>query len=333
MLDVLIKNGWVVDGTGNPAYKADVAIQGDRIVAVKRGLEGEAKRVIDAAGKTVTPGFIDAHSHSDSTIVANPTAESTIRQGITSEVVGNCGMSLAPMTEAARRSGSGGFGSFKGVEQPTGSFGEVLGKLEQMGMSDNLAWLVGHNTLRAVAGVSGSRCREDQFQVMESALREAMEAGALGLSTGLEFEPGRSATTEEITRLAKVAGEYGGFYASHIRNRDAHLQEALDEFIGIVRAAGTKGEVSHLNVRYNTGAPEGAWQRAVDSLEAARAEGLEILTDFTPMTYGIGSMASILPPWVREGGLAAASAWASLAETYSARPRSCSQACSGPTSA
>jgi len=303
MLDVLIKNGWVVDGTGNPAYKADVAIQGDRIVAVKRGLEGEAKRVIDAAGKTVTPGFIDAHSHSDSTIVANPTAESTIRQGITSEVVGNCGMSLAPMTEAARRSGSGGFGSFKGVEQPTGSFGEVLGKLEQMGMSDNLAWLVGHNTLRAVAGVSGSRCREDQFQVMESALREAMEAGALGLSTGLEFEPGRSATTEEITRLAKVAGEYGGFYASHIRNRDAHLQEALDEFIGIVRAAGTKGEVSHLNVRYNTGAPEGAWQRAVDSLEAARAEGLEILTDFTPMTYGIGSMASILPPWVREGGL------------------------------
>ncbi len=304
MLDILIRNGWVADGTGNPIYPADVAIQGDRIVDVGSLAGAEAATVIDARGKIVSPGFVDAHSHTDATILANPTAESTIRQGITTEVVGNCGMSVAPATAAARASGAGGFGSFEGIDVPACSLAEFLELLADIGTSNNMAWLLGHNSVRAVAGLSGPRATEEQFRVMERVVREAMEAGALGLSTGLEFEPGRSTTTEEIIRLTKIVAEYDGFYASHIRNRDAKVLDAMAEFMEIVRACGTRGEVSHLNIRHNTGAPDGAWQRAVEMIEEARRDGFDVLTDMTPLTYGIGSMASILPPWVREGGAA-----------------------------
>ncbi|MGE5618697.1 MAG: N-acyl-D-amino-acid deacylase family protein [Sphingomonadaceae bacterium] len=302
MLDLLIRGGWVADGTGNPAYPADIAIEGDRIVDVGRLPEAQADCTIDASGKIVCPGFIDAHSHTDSTILGNPTAESTIRQGITTEIVGNCGMSIAPVTEEALSGGMGGFGSFAGIHPRVGGFGQILEYVAHLGTSQNLAWLLGHNTIRHVAGVSGSRVTQDQYRTMEGCIREAMEAGVLGFSTGLEFEPGRSATPEEITRLVGVVGQYGGIYASHIRNRDAHVQEAVEEFLDVVRASGTRGEVSHLNIRHNTGAPEGAWQRAVDTIERARREGMQVLTDMTPLTFGIGSMASILPPWVRAEG-------------------------------
>lgn len=302
MLDILIRGGRVVDGTGNPAYPANVAIEGGRVVEVGRLPEAGAVRVIDATGKIVCPGFIDAHSHTDSTVLANPTAESTIRQGITTEIVGNCGMSIAPVTEAAASGGAGGFGSFAGIYPPAGSFGDFLEHMARMGTSQNLSWLLGHNTVRDVAGVTGSAVTDDQYRVMERTIREAMEAGALGFSTGLEFEPGRSATTEEIVRLVKIVGEYDAFYTSHIRNRDAHVQQAMEEFLQTMRACGTRGEVSHLNIRHNTGAPEGAWQRAVETIEKARGEGMQLLTDMTPLTFGIGSMASILPPWVRAEG-------------------------------
>jgi N-acyl-D-amino-acid deacylase len=165
-----------------------------------------------------------------------------------------------------------------------------------------MAFFVGHNTLRQAAGVSGPVASEAQMQAMEAMLRDAMESGALGLSTGLEFEPGRTAPIEEIIRLNRVVGQYDGYYTSHIRNRAVHLQEAMDEFMAIVRSAGTRGQVSHLNVRYNTGAPEDAWQRAVETVERARAEGLSVLADCTPFQDGLGQLAGILPPWVKEEG-------------------------------
>ncbi len=303
MLDILIRNGWVADGTGNPLYPANVGIQGDRIVGVG-GLEGaEAARVIDATGKIVCPGFVDAHSHTDSTIQANPTAESTVRQGTTTEVVGNCGGSLAPLTESSRDRTTAKlrkYGYQGSIDWAT--FGEYLEAVRRMGTSINLAYFVGHNALRAAAELSGPKAGEDQLRAMEAMVQEAMEAGALGMSTGLEFEPGRQAPTEEVIRLAKVVGKHDGHYASHIRNRDAHLQEAVEEFLEIERAGGTRGEISHLNTRHNTGVPEGGWQRAVDTMEQARREGLNVLADMTPFAFGTGSMASILPPWVRDGG-------------------------------
>lgn len=299
MLDILIRSGKVADGTGTPLFLADLAMQGDRIVEVGQLPGAVATRVIDATGKIVSPGFIDAHSHTDATIWANPTAESTIRQGITTEVVGNCGSSVAPATGRTKEAG---LGKFVGVEVPACGFREFLDRLAERGTSNNLAWFVGHNSVRTLAGVNGPDVTEDQFHVMERTVHEAMEAGALGLSTGLEFEPGRSATIEEIIRLAKVAGRYGGCYASHIRNRDARVQDAIEEFLAIVRASGTRGEVSHLNIRHNTGAPEGAWHRAVETIEQARRENLEVFADMTPLTFGIGQMAAILPPWIRAQG-------------------------------
>ena len=303
MLDILIQNGWVADGTGNPIYPADVGIQGDRIVEVGRLGEAKAARVIDATGKIVCPGFVDAHSHTDSTIQVNPTAESTVRQGTTTEVVGNCGGSLAPLTEASRDRTTAKLRRY-GYQGPIdwATFGEYLETIRRMGTSINLGYFVGHNALRNAVELSGPKASEDQLRSMEKMVEEAMEAGALGMSTGLEFEPGRQAPTEEVIRLAKVVGRYDGYYASHIRNRDAHLLEAVSEFLEIQRSSGTRGEISHLNTRHNTGVPEGGWQRAADMMEQARRDGLNVLADTTPFAFGTGSMASILPPWVREGG-------------------------------
>lgn len=306
MLDILIRNGWIVDGTGNPAYPADVAIQGDTISTVGRSVGAQAAKIIDAAGKIVCPGFIDAHSHTDSTVLANPTVESTIRQGVTTEIVGNCGFSPAPVTDTSRTQIAGWMGR-SGKETPINwkTYGEFLDIVSRMGISENIGWLVGHGTVRWAAGVNGPDVTEDQFRAMEGMVREAMEAGVLGMSTGLEFEPGRQATTEELIRVASVVGEYNGYFTSHIRNRDARLQEAVEEFLRIVRESGTRGEVSHLNVRHNTGAAEGAWQRACDTIEKARNQGLDVMIDTTPFLDGTGQMAAILPPWVREGGPAA----------------------------
>jgi len=302
MLDTLIQNGWVADGTGNPAYPADVGIQGDRIVEVGRLAGVESACVIDAIGKIVCPGFVDSHSHNDWSIHANPSEQSSIRQGTTTDIVGNCGYSSAPINDLSRafvanRLETFGFtGTFDWT-----SFGEYLDVIKGTGMSGNLAWFVGHNTIRTAAGVVGPRATEEQLRTMEGFVQEAMEAGALGLSTGLEFEPGRTAPTEEVVRLAKIAGEHRGYYASHMRNRDAHIRESTREFLDIVRQSGTVGEISHLNVRHHT-APEGAWEEAVDMLEQARQEGVNVLADTTPFLDGLGQMAGILPPWVKAEG-------------------------------
>ena len=137
---------------------------------------------------------------------------------------------------------------------------------------------------------------------MEGFLREAMDAGALGMSTGLEFNPGREATTAELVRLNAVAGEYDGIYTSHVRNRDAGILDAIDEFLEVARAGGARAEISHLNVRHNTGAPDRGWERAVELMAAAREEGMDVLADTTPFRDGLGQLAGILPPWVAADG-------------------------------
>jgi len=308
-VDLLIRGGHVIDGTGSPAVRADVAIEGERVVEVGELDGAAAKRVIDASGKVVCPGFVDPHSHSDWSLLANPTAESTVRQGVTTEVVGNCGWTYAPVTDASAALTVGRMRTFA-YDGPLewSTFGEHLTFLSRAGHSPNLAWFVGHNTIRSAAGVSGSSPSEEQLRTMEGFVREAMDSGALGMSTGLEFSPGREATTAELIRLNTVVGEYDGFYTSHIRNRDAHLQASIDEFLTIAREGGTRAEISHLNVRHNTGAPEGAWRRAVETMEGAREGGLDVLADTTPFRDGIGQMAAILPPWVLAGGAEVAAA-------------------------
>lgn len=301
--DIIIKNGTIVDGTGNPVYHADIAIVGDRIDFIGSLNGAESALTIDAGGKYVTPGFIDEHSHSDSSIWGNPEAQSTIRQGVTTEIVGHCGISEAPMTPEARRAGAGGLLTVEGLELPYGSYGDIFREIDKMGISENLVWFVGHNTLRYLAGISGPTYTEEQFAHMAGMLRESMEAGCCGLSTGLEFDPGRQAETEEVLRLVGIVKEYDGIYASHIRNRDAHVFEAIDEFLDIVRAWRVRGQLSHFNIRENTGAPENAWHRGVAKMHRARVEeGLDIFTDMTPVEFGIGQMSALLPGWATCGG-------------------------------
>ena len=307
MLDTVIRNGWVIDGTGNPMYQADVGIQRDRIVEVRGLKDVEAEHEIDAANKIICPGFIDCHSHTDWTIHTNPTVQSTIRQGVTTEIVGNCGMGNAPVSDLSREHVASRLREYcyEGAISWS-SFAGYLDAIRQMGTSCNLAWFVSHGAIREAVGIGGSTessdVTEEQMCLMENHVREAMEAGALGLSTGLEYEPGRLASTEEILRLARVAGEYDGYYASHLRNYAESLQTAVEEFIKILNLSGTRGQISHLNVRYNTGAREGAWQRAVETLEQARRDGLSIQTDCVGFKDGFGCLAAILPPWVRAGG-------------------------------
>ena len=309
MLDVLIRGGWIADGTGSPPFLGDVAIEDGRIAEVGR-LDGSATaaRVVDAAGKVVCPGFVDPHSHSDFSLLANPTAESTIRQGVTTEVVGNCGWSYAPVTDHSREYMSGRLHTFgyDGPVIPWSTFGEHLDFLADVGHTPNLAWFVGHNAIRLAAGVSGSNPTEDELSRMEGFVREAMDAGALGMSTGLEFNPGREAATAELVRLNAVAGEYDGIYTSHVRNRDSSILDAIGEFLEVARAGGARAEISHLNVRHNTGAPDRGWERAVELMAAARDHGMDVLADTTPFREGLGQLSGILPPWVAADGPEAA---------------------------
>ena len=304
MTDVLVRDGWVVDGTGRAPFRGDIAIEGGRIQHVGPVNGRGADRVVDAAGRLVCPGFVDPHSHSDWSILANPRAESTVRQGVTTEVVGNCGWTYAPVSEASRQFVEARMRTFAYPEPVEwSSFADHLAWLSRRGHAQNLAWFVGHNTVRYAAGVFTAVATERELRTMENLVREAMQAGALGLSTGLEFNPGRLAPTAELVRLNRVVGEYDGYYASHVRNRDSRLQESIEEFLAIVREGGTRGEISHLNVRHRTGAAPGAWRRAVETMQTARErEELDVLADTTPFRDGIGQMAGILPEWVMEGG-------------------------------
>ncbi len=303
MLDVVIENGVVIDGSGRPGERCDVAVSKGRIVTVGRVGDVEAARRIDASGLVVAPGFVDPHSHTDYTVHANRTAESTIRQGVTTEVVGNCGITNAPVSPYSKSSVAAALAMF-GYEGPVSwsSFAEYLEDVELGGISQNLAWFVGHSAIRGAAGVRGDQPTEDELVAMENHVEEAMEAGALGMSSGLEFREGRQASSGELSKLVTVVGRHNGYYASHIRNRDASILGAVDEFLRAIELSGAHGQISHLNVRYDTGAPPRGWERAVGLMEQARAKGMDVQADMTPFRYGMGDMAGILPPWLMEKG-------------------------------
>lgn len=307
-LDVALVGSTVVDGTGRPGVRADVGVRGDRIEVVGSG-PWSATQTIDVTGLTVTPGFVDPHSHSDWSVLGNRDARSTIHQGVTTEIVGNCGITYAPLTDAtapqARRALRG-----YGYDGDVGwrSFPDLIATVHDQGggTAQNLAWLVGHTALREAAGVHGADATPAAVHRMTALLTEALEAGALGLSTGLEYGAGREARTAELIEVAGALRRHDGIHASHIRNRDARLLESVEEFLAIAGAHDLRAQISHLNVRDDTGAPEGAWRDAVDRLHRARDGGLDVVADITPLCDGIGLATGLLPAWVLEGGYGAA---------------------------
>ena len=300
MLDILIQNGVVIEGTGKQAFRADVAITAGRIAVVARDIQQDAKRTIEAQGLHVAPGFIDPHTHSDLTLLVNPRAESKIRQGVTTEVVGNCGFSPAPLLGAAVEEVRNETKSL-GLNVTWTSMTEYLEHLRQPGTAVNVVPLVGHNIVRgAVLGFDDVQPTPEQQIEMERLVAEAMEEGARGLSSGLFYPPGFYARTEEVIELARVAARYGGIYASHIRSETNRLLEAVAEAIEIGKRAETQVEISHVKLEgYRNW--EGA-DRLLAMLEDADSQGVRVGCDQYPYTAGVSWLAYILPYWAQAGG-------------------------------
>jgi N-acyl-D-amino-acid deacylase len=302
MLDLLIKGGTVVDGTGAPGRRADVAIAGDRIEAVDVLPDAGAARVIDATGHVVAPGFVDMHSHADFVLPGLPTADSKVHQGFTLEVVGNCGASPAPLTAARRQDVIDTSGlTVPPLRWDWTSFRSYLDGLTRQGLSINVAPLVGHGTVRLlVMGPGDARPTADQLRAMETEVRRAMDEGAFGLSTGLIYAPGVFADTDEIVGLARAAGEARGFYASHIRGEGETLLPAIAEAILVGRRAAIPVEISHLKATGRENWPKMA--QAIELIEAARADGLDVTADMYPYPAGSTGLTALLPPWAHAGG-------------------------------
>jgi len=276
VFDVLITNGRIVDGTGNPWYGGDVGIQEGKIAAIG-DLEGaRATRVVDAKELVVSPGFIDIHSHSDTTLIANGAAESKIRQGITTEVNGNCGNSAAPWGELAADTARRQISSFGGELNWT-TCGGYFDLLEKQGISVNSAFLVGHSNIRQIVMGNDERAPTgEELNEMKALVDRAMRDGAIGLSTGLEFVPSGYADTDEIIELCKVVARYNGIYATHQRNRDTHYEQATTEAIEIGKKAGLRVQLSHFVPRYpgHDKMPTLLWM-----VDQARREGLDVTFD------------------------------------------------------
>lgn len=291
--DLLITNGKIVDGRENPWYKGSIAIKEGHISAIGRKVDGEAAERIDARGMYVCPGFIDTHTHSDFSYFVDSTAQSKVRQGVTTEVTGNCGMSAAPWLGAGRRpSRTLGF-------SPTWTtMADYLEALEGIGKPLNIAPLVGHGTLRgAIVGRDNRPPTPGELKEMERLLTDSLEAGAFGMSTGLYFAPGMYAPRDELVRLLKAVGSYGTIMASHIRDEGTYtvgFVAAVKEIISLAEEAQSPAHISHIKAH----GPE-VWGKSTEILgliEEARSRGIEISCDQYPYeASGGGIVPDTLP--------------------------------------
>lgn len=272
--DILIRNGKVLDGTGNPWFQADVGVKDRKIVEVGFLKHAAGRRSIDASGLFVAPGFVDAHTHSEFGLIYNPPAESHVAQGITTEVLGNCGYSPFPRVEASK----GLLCDPEGVEGDWVTANEFFAKVRDRSFGVNAVTFVGHITIRtAVMGREARPARHEEIEEMKGYVRLAMEAGALGLSTGLDYPPSNSATTDELVALCEVVAEYGGMYSSHLRGYADTVLDAVEEAITIGRRTGIPIQLSHLIVfgRQNWG----KGPQIVEMVDQARAEGIDVTAD------------------------------------------------------
>lgn len=301
-VDILVRGGTILDGSGEPARTGDVAIRGDRIVGVGDLGAVDPKLVVDAEGLAVAPGFINMMSWSPESLIEDGRSQSDLRQGVTLEVLGE-GLSMGPLTaemkdELERRGLANPLVEYE-IEWRT--LGEFLGWLERRGISANVASFVGASTVRIhELGYEARPPTEDELDRMCGLVREAMAEGALGVASALIYPPATSSTTEELVALASAAAEFGGSYASHIRGEGAALLGSIAELIEIAGRSGARAEIYHLKA---TGRPN--WPklgRAIEIVEAARAESLPVTADVYPYHYSGTGLDSCIPPWAHEGG-------------------------------
>ncbi|WP_152049578.1 N-acyl-D-amino-acid deacylase family protein [Tautonia marina] len=292
--DLIIRGGRIIDGTGNPWYAGDLGIKGNRIAAV--GLipdDAETARTIDATGLVVAPGFIDIHSHSDFVLFEDGGAESKIRQGVTTDILGEH-TSGGPFAEPREL-------TIDGQTVSISSLADYFDAIERSGIAINVASYVGlGNIWQAVMGDSFDRPTEEQFQAMEALLDQAMQDGALGLSTMLMHPQSLGTQTDDIVRLARVVAKHGGIYSSHIRTEGLGVLDSIAEAIAIGEQAGLPVDIIHLKIAEQT-----LWGRMpeiVAMIDAARARGVDVQANVYPYTRGNNNLVSIIPPWAHEGG-------------------------------
>jgi len=299
--NVVIKNGRIINGTGSPWFRGDVGISADRISRVGDLGRYETEREIDANDLMVCPGFIDVHTHSDVSFLANPRADSKIIQGVTTEIVGNCGDSAAPATELGKSFLSEEYDE-KGIDWDWNTVAEYLQKLEANGLPLNVGTLMGHGTIRAsVMGFEARDPTTQELESMKSLVENGMREGAFGLSTGLKYAPGCYAKTGEIVELCKVVHQHGGIYATHIRNQGNFLIESINEAIEIGRRSGVPVQISHLKVKGRNN-----WGKAENMLriiDDARESNVDVTFDQYPYLAGSTGAFAITPSWAREGGV------------------------------
>jgi N-acyl-D-amino-acid deacylase len=301
VFDVIISRGNIVDGTGKPGFQTDIGISGDRVAEIGDLSTFEATRRIDAAGKVVAPGFIDIHTHSDFTLLVNGRAESQVHQGVTSEVIGNCGHSCAPCADREKLKHLV-FGYHPSIDISWTTFDEYLSRLEDVDLGVNVAAYVGHGTLRMAAMNGENRpAGEDEIAEMARLLDESLDGGAIGFSTGLEYAPGSSATTAEIAALCRVLKGYDRLHATHVRNRDIYYEQGFGEALATARNMGVGLQISHIIPKF--GSPPHAMEHTLDLIRWSRESGADVAFDVIPFTWGPTTMSSILPPWAFDGGI------------------------------
>lgn len=274
--DILIRNGRVYDGTGNPWYAASVGVKDGKIAAIGR-LEGKtADRVIDAQGRAVSPGFIDVHTHIEGALEKVPRADNYILDGVTTLVTGNCG------------------GSFLNLD-------EWFRKIEAMGLGANVASLIGHNTVRnEVMGTSLRKATDEEIARMQALVEKGMRDGAVGLSTGLIYIPGTYSDTREVVALAQAAGKYGGVYASHMRDEGERVLEAIEEAIQAGRAGGLRVQLSHFKI--DNRKLWGQSDKSIALVERYRSEGVDVVVDQYPYDRSSTNLGITLPSWALADG-------------------------------
>src|SRR6185369_16863827 len=311
--DIVIHLGLLIDGSGSQGTIADIALAAGRIAAIGPSLRGEASKVIDAEGLAVTPGFIDIKTHSDFVLPINPKAESKVRQGVTTEIIGHCGFSVAPCLPGKVQaltdylSGGAPWLPFREL-----SFPDYLDTFPRVAV--NTGMLVGHNTLRLMAmGMEDRAPTRAELDQMIALLGDGLRAGALGLSTGLFTPPGSFAQPDEIMTLCGVVARHRAAYFTHIRDESNRVLEAVEEAIAVARAYPIHVEIVHLKC---SGVDN--WGKAaeiLDRLDRARRDGCDIDCDAYPYTAGANPLKNLLPPWVQVGGNEAMLARLAVPET------------------
>jgi N-acyl-D-amino-acid deacylase len=275
--DLIIKNGRIIDGTGNSWYYGDVAVKDGKIIRVGKLQDWTATKTIDAKGMAVVPGFIDVHAHIESSIFDRPTADNFIYDGVTTVITGNCGNSADDLSVFFTR-------------------------IDSMKTSINIASLAGHNTIKRMGmGLNNRLPTPEEQAQMEKLMDKAMKDGAVGLSSGLIYLPGMYSKTEEIVSLAKIAAKYEGVYSTHMRNEGLKVTEAIDEALTIGRQANIPVQISHFKVSGK--ANWGKSELTLGMVKKARKEGIEVTIDQYPYTASSTNLAVLVPNWALDGGL------------------------------